>query len=157
MFSIKGAAFRRVCILTRKYKWRLHLISNKREWNHCFIKNAPKICKTKTKLETNQNILLLTLSIFIEHGTVAQKLDHLICNSRVFIWLSQHGLWLITGSFLSLSRNTFSRERYCTRTCFETEKQLWKGLMHSIKRLKCLYPPDYILATHYCVVYQRKH
>ena len=63
------------------------LISNKREWNHCFIKNAPKICKTKTKLETNQNILLLTLSIFIEHGTVAQKLDHLICNSRVLIGL----------------------------------------------------------------------
>ena len=99
MLSVHGAAFGRVCILTKKYKWRLHLISNKREWNHCFIKNAPKIYKTKTKLETNQNILLLALAIFIEHGTVAQKLDHLIRNSRFFIGLAITGYDLLQVHF----------------------------------------------------------
>ena len=54
---------------------RYHVTSNKREWNNCFIKNDPKIDKTKIKLKTNQKITL-AIAIFIEHSNMAQKLDH---------------------------------------------------------------------------------
>ena len=47
--------------------------------------------KTKRKFETNQKITL-ALAIFIEHGTMAQKLDDLIMQFKSCHWLSHHGL-----------------------------------------------------------------
>ena len=38
VFSVHGPAFGWVCI-PRKYKWRVHLISNKREWNKIYFFN----------------------------------------------------------------------------------------------------------------------
>ena len=47
-----------------------HLISNKREWANCFIKNAPQLQKTKIEIKTPQKITP-TLTIFAEHGMMA--------------------------------------------------------------------------------------
>ena len=41
----------------------IHLISHKREWNNCFIKNAQKIYKIK--LNKNARNVTSTLTIFI--------------------------------------------------------------------------------------------
>ena len=55
-----------------------HLVSNKREWNNCFIKNAQKISRTLPTLITDFQLLLdfeqaRTITIFGEHGIMAQK------------------------------------------------------------------------------------
>ena len=48
-----------------------HLISNKGEWNDCFIKNAPQIELTKLKKNKNASKKIThTLTIFVEHGFV---------------------------------------------------------------------------------------
>ena len=52
-----------------------HLISNKGEWNNCFIKNAPKYSKLnlKKKLKTPQKKSRVRLPYlkFVEHGIMA--------------------------------------------------------------------------------------
>ena len=48
-----------------------NLISDKREWNNCFIKNAPKYRKLdESKSKIAQKITRL-LTIFAEHGIMA--------------------------------------------------------------------------------------
>ena len=48
-----------------------NLISNKREWNNCFIKNAPK----NKELDYNENKkaqkITHTHAIFVDHGVMA--------------------------------------------------------------------------------------
>ena len=49
-----------------------HLISNKREWNNCFIKNAPKILKKILDYnKKNAKKITHTLSNFVDHGIMA--------------------------------------------------------------------------------------
>ena len=45
-----------------------NLISNKREWNNCFIKNAPKYRKLDETKSKNAPEITRLLTIFAEHG-----------------------------------------------------------------------------------------
>ena len=48
-----------------------HLISNKREWNNCFIKNAPKYRKLDYNKNKKAQNITHTFAIFVDHGTMA--------------------------------------------------------------------------------------
>ena len=48
-----------------------HLISNKREWNNCFIKNAPKYRILGYNNNKKAQKLTHTLAIFVDHGIMA--------------------------------------------------------------------------------------
>ena len=49
-----------------------HLISNKYEWNNCFIKNAPKYRKLDYNKNKKAQKITHTLAIFVDHGIIAQ-------------------------------------------------------------------------------------
>ena len=48
-----------------------HLISNKCEWNNCFIKNAPKYRKLDYNKNKKAQKITHTLAIFVDHGIMA--------------------------------------------------------------------------------------
>ena len=48
-----------------------NLISNKREWNNCFIKNAPKIQKIDSTRNKNAPKITRLHTIVVEHGIMA--------------------------------------------------------------------------------------
>ena len=47
-----------------------HFISNKREWNNCFIKNAPKYRKLDYNKSKKAQKTTHTLTIFVDHGII---------------------------------------------------------------------------------------
>ena len=48
-----------------------HLISNKREWKNCFIKNAPKYRKLDYNNNKKTQNITHMLAIFVDHGIMA--------------------------------------------------------------------------------------
>ena len=48
-----------------------HLVSNKREWDYCFVKNAPKIGKLDYNKNKKAQKSTHTLAIFVDHGIMA--------------------------------------------------------------------------------------